>query len=160
LLAHLLTEVADWLDRNGADDLVPAVVNQLPMVARVNDAWRAFQGTAEKRHKRLVLIECIDAVAEMASPQIPPPRLSKLVQTFYAVSFPELAHKLDLKALEAALEAWNNQAGRPTSRESRPKWVAIDAVAVSAGIPSASPASIQREWEKFRTEVVSRKTPA
>ncbi len=186
LLASYLDAAAEVMDQCPRTALGLAIMNELPMTARVNDAWRAFLGLSEDRHRRLALIECIETVAKakLALTQgkelrgIIAPNLLKagllrvgealgttaplatLARDFYAVSFPELARKLDVTMLEKAIVAWGNPGGRPARGTTNiPKWVAINNVAVSAGLPNVAPDSIEREWLKFAEEVRAMQRP-
>jgi hypothetical protein len=130
------------------------------MSDRLNETWRAFYGLTESRHQRLVLIECIETAAKESFAQEGVASPTELAHYLYALQFPEAALKVDKAKLEVAIVAWNNPPGRPKGGATRqPKWEAINAVAVSAGIASAAPNSIQREWEKYAAEVRSGKPP-
>jgi hypothetical protein len=157
VLAEILLEHAIVLyrldDEPGLGPLLRAQVeNALPVSARINAAWRAFFGLTEERHKRLALIEAIQAACEddRVSGSAAAER-AEIARALYASNFPETASQLDGKRLERVVTLWSKKAGRRTGAGS--KWDAIADLMADAGIGGGTVTSIRREWTRFAHEV-------
>ncbi|MFO0675296.1 MAG: hypothetical protein U0169_02100 [Polyangiaceae bacterium] len=160
LLAGLLVEHAVLLERLDQEAgvvgpvLRAAIERSLPGTERINAAWRAFFGLTEERHKRLALIESIEAACEdervMASHSTAAER-TDVAKSLYALNFPEAASQLDGKKLERAVTLWSRKAGRRPGKVS--KWSAIADLMADAGLGGGTVASIRREWTRFADEV-------